>query len=109
MTARTLITSLAAAFALRIISLSAPSSKLADAVMKGDKAAVRALLAQKADVNAAQVDGATALHWRYIATTLKQRTSSFEPAPTSKLSHAKASRHCRWQFFKATHKSSNGC
>ena len=38
-------------------------SDVADAVMKGDKAAVRRLLTQKADVNATQVDGATALHW----------------------------------------------
>src|SRR3989440_9525648 len=38
-------------------------SDVADAVMKGDAAAVRKLLLAKADVNAAQVDGATALHW----------------------------------------------
>jgi uncharacterized protein len=38
-------------------------SEVADAVMRGDAAAVRALLAQKADVNAPQADGATALHW----------------------------------------------
>jgi ankyrin repeat protein len=38
-------------------------SDVADAVMKGDTAAVRKLLASKADVNAPQVDGATALHW----------------------------------------------
>jgi ankyrin repeat protein len=38
-------------------------SDVADAVMKGDKAALRTLLQQKADVNAPQVDGATALHW----------------------------------------------
>jgi len=38
-------------------------SDVADAVMRGDKTAVRALLQQKADVNAAQADGATALHW----------------------------------------------
>src|SRR5712691_4354627 len=38
-------------------------SDVADAVMKGDKAALRTLLQQKADVNAAQIDGATALHW----------------------------------------------
>jgi ankyrin repeat protein len=31
--------------------------------MNGDAAAVRKLLAQKADVNAPQVDGGTALHW----------------------------------------------
>jgi ankyrin repeat protein len=38
-------------------------SDVADAVMKRDRTAVRTLLQQKADVNAAQVDGATALHW----------------------------------------------
>ena len=38
-------------------------SDVADAAMRGDTAAVRALLAQKADVNAPQADGATALHW----------------------------------------------
>jgi len=38
-------------------------SDVADAVMKGDAAAVRKLVAAKADVNAPQVDGATALHW----------------------------------------------
>jgi ankyrin repeat protein len=42
---------------------SAGKSDVADAAMRGDRAAVRALVAQKADVNAPQVDGATALHW----------------------------------------------
>src|SRR5689334_9426577 len=36
---------------------------LADAVKHGDKQAVLSLLRQKADVNAPQADGATALHW----------------------------------------------
>jgi ankyrin repeat protein len=36
---------------------------LADAAEKQDRAAVRAALEQKADVNAAQPDGMTALHW----------------------------------------------
>ena len=38
-------------------------SPVADAAMDGDIAAVRALLAGGADVNAAQGDGMTALHW----------------------------------------------
>ena len=38
-------------------------SDVADAVMRGDTPAVRALLTQKADVNGTQGDGATALHW----------------------------------------------
>ena len=46
-----------------VAGLSAAKSDVADAVMKGDKAAVRALLTQKADVNAPQAEGATALHW----------------------------------------------
>jgi len=41
----------------------APKSDIADAAMHGDKGAVRTLLEQKADVNAPQVDGTTALDW----------------------------------------------
>jgi ankyrin repeat protein len=57
----------AGAALLFILSVSTPSavtkSPVADAAMNGDAAAVRKLLAQKADVNAPQVDGGTALHW----------------------------------------------
>jgi uncharacterized protein len=45
------------------VARGASRSPIADAVMTGDTAAVRALLRQKQDVNAAQADGATALHW----------------------------------------------
>src|SRR5579862_3359778 len=38
-------------------------SPVADAAMNGDRAAVQALLKKKADVNAPQTDGATALEW----------------------------------------------
>ena len=49
---------------LSVASLPAlAASDLADAAMKGDKAAVRTLLQQKANVNATQIDGTTALHW----------------------------------------------
>ena len=37
--------------------------EIADAAMRGDRAAVRAAVARKADVNVAQADGSTALHW----------------------------------------------
>jgi ankyrin repeat protein len=43
-------------------------SDVADAAMRGDKAAVRTLVAQHADVNAPQADGATALHWAVYRT-----------------------------------------
>jgi ankyrin repeat protein len=48
---------------LSVAGLGAGSSEVADAVMRGDKAAVQKLVAQHADVNAPQADGATALHW----------------------------------------------
>ena len=38
-------------------------SDVADAAQHGDKAAVRSLIQKKADVNAPQIDGTTALHW----------------------------------------------
>jgi ankyrin repeat protein len=39
------------------------AAAVADAAMRGDREAVRAALARKADVNGAQIDGTTALHW----------------------------------------------
>ncbi len=48
---------------LSMASFAAAPSPVADAAMGHDIAAVRALLAQKADVNAPQPDGATALMW----------------------------------------------
>ncbi|MGH7712714.1 MAG: ankyrin repeat domain-containing protein, partial [Gemmatimonadaceae bacterium] len=41
----------------------APNAPVADAAMRRDVAAVRSLIAKRADVNAAQGDGMTALHW----------------------------------------------
>ena len=41
----------------------AAKSDVADAAERGDMTALRSLISQKADVNAAQGDGATALHW----------------------------------------------
>jgi uncharacterized protein len=45
-------------------SIAAPvNSAVADAAMKGDTAALRMLIQKKADVNAVQADGATAIQW----------------------------------------------
>jgi uncharacterized protein len=46
-----------------LMTRAASRSDVADAVMKGDRTALRALIRQKADVNAPQIDGATGLHW----------------------------------------------
>src|ERR1051326_845648 len=55
----------AAALVLSAVTLpaAAADAPLADAMEKMDRAAVRTLLQRRADVNAPQVDGMTALHW----------------------------------------------
>lgn len=60
--------SFASAFGVMMVTLFAsgavpPEAPLADAAMNGDMSRVEALLRQGADVNAAQGDGMTALHW----------------------------------------------
>src|SRR5204863_3235749 len=44
-------------------TLAAPAAPIADAAEKSDRATIRTLLKQRADVNAPQADGMTALHW----------------------------------------------
>ena len=46
-------------FALMLVA----ASPLVDAVKSGDKAAALALIERRADVNAPEADGTTALHW----------------------------------------------
>jgi ankyrin repeat protein len=41
----------------------AATSEVADAAMRGDRAAVRAAVAKRTNVNVPQIDGTTALHW----------------------------------------------
>ena len=48
---------------MSVVMAAAPTTDLADAAMAGDIDAVRFLLEQNADINAAQGDGMTALHW----------------------------------------------
>ena len=48
---------------LLLLAAVAPDAPVADAAMRGDREAVRALVSRGADVNAAQGDGMTALHW----------------------------------------------
>ena len=45
-----------------VMSIAAEST-VADAAMQGDWVRLRSLVTRKADVNQAQVDGTTALHW----------------------------------------------
>jgi ankyrin repeat protein len=63
MTRRLIVSSIAVLMMCTAAVVRGAGSDVADAVMKGDTAVVRKLLLAKADVNAAQVDGATALHW----------------------------------------------
>lgn len=63
---------LVAGLCLSMVLFAAPAdTRVANAAMQGDLEGVRALLAQKADVNAAQGDGMTALHWAALKDDLK--------------------------------------
>ncbi len=55
--------SIAALSLSALLTAAAPASSIADAAMRHDAAAVRALIAEHGDVNASQGDGMTALHW----------------------------------------------
>jgi len=60
---RRFVSSAAIALGLSAILAAASSSPVADAAMKGDREALRALLKQGADVSGAQGDGMSALHY----------------------------------------------
>ena len=57
------LSALCALFFVALLASTPPDSPVADAAMKGDREAVRALVRDGADVNAPQGDGMTALHW----------------------------------------------
>ena len=59
---RKILSAIALAIALSA-GINAADSPIADAAARGDREAVKALLKKAADVNAAQGDGMTALHW----------------------------------------------
>jgi len=54
-----------------VLALAANDTRLPEAAMRRDDAAVRALLKERIDVNAAQPDGMTALHWAVRGNSLE--------------------------------------
>ena len=64
---RILLTACAAAVLVAGVSVGAAGNTLLDAIKSGDAAAVRALIEQRADVNAAEPDGTTVLHHAILA------------------------------------------
>jgi len=61
---RTILALVSGVFCITALLIGAVSdSRVADAAMNGDKEGVRTLVKQAVDVNAAQGDGMTALHW----------------------------------------------
>ena len=55
---------------------------VADAVKKMDKAAIRALVQKRADVNVPEPDGSTALHWAAYTNDFEIADLLIKPAPT---------------------------
>ncbi len=54
---------LVAAVLVLLVAAPVSAAEVADAVKRGDLAALRALITKKADVDAREVDGSSALHW----------------------------------------------
>ncbi len=72
-------------------SVAAVNSAVADAAMKGDTAALRALVQKKADVNAAQADGATAIQWAAYRNDLEMANILIAAGADVKLANRDAS------------------
>ena len=56
--------------------------RLIEAIQDQDHEAVRALLSEKVDVNTAEGDGATALHWAVVRDDARWWRRCSAPAPT---------------------------
>src|SRR4051812_42019473 len=67
--------------------VAATGSPVADAAMKGDTSAVTKLIAQKADVNAGQADGATALQWAAYSNNLQLADALIKAGADPKLAN----------------------
>ena len=74
---------------------SRPTAAVADSAMVGDTAAIRALLAQHADINAPQADGATALHWSVYRNDFALAKLLIEAGANVRAANGTAQRRCR--------------
>src|SRR5688572_31998850 len=80
----------------------AAPSPIADAAMRGDKAAVRTLIAKKADVNAPQNDGATSLHWAAFRGDLELAEMLLRAGANPKAANREGSTPLCWPGSTAT-------
>ncbi len=81
------IRGLVAAACLAAIGTVQAASELADAAMHGDADGLQRLLAEHADVNAAQADGATALHWAVYRDDVASVKALLDAGATVKLAN----------------------
>jgi uncharacterized protein len=85
--ASTMLTVVAIAALVPAAALAAGDTRLADAAMKGDGAAVRALISDKVDVNAPGADGTPALHWSVRVDNVEMARTLIAAGATVKLAN----------------------
>ncbi len=73
------------------LAFAAVPTDVADAAMHGDLTAVQKLIAQKANVNAAQADGATALHWAVFKSNREMVTALLKAGANPKAANREGS------------------
>ena len=83
--------------------------RLIDAVKNKDVKAVRSLLAQHVDVNAAEADGSTALHWAAQRDNLEIADLLIAAGANAKAATRYNITRCRWHAPTAMLPSSNTC
>jgi ankyrin repeat protein len=85
------------------------ASDVADAAMRGDHASLRRWLDAQLDVNAAQPDGATALHWAAYRGDPVAASMLLEAGANVGAANREGARRCRWRASPVTPKSSPCC
>ena len=83
--------------------------RLAEAARREDRSAIRALIDQKADVNAALADGTTALHWAVQADDLESVNLLLQAGANAKAANRYGLTRCTSPPPTATSPSSAAC
>jgi len=88
---------------ISLSSFGAVNSAVADAAMRGDTATLRMLVQKRADVNAGQADGATAIQWAAYRNDLEMADILIAAGADVKLANRDGATPCGWPRKMGAH------